>query len=276
MSVSAVTRFTTIAVLASVALASTASAQGFQVMPATFGNVSSTNPAPARPFFDNLSDDGAGCNVGFVLTNAPGASTTCGNQRPAGWLPFTGAAPSHYYGNGTSASNYLFAAGSYTIDVIYAPGKTLGDIAGENSRWGIYNGVTNVQTALDGVGVLPFTFSTASTWGFFIDIVDGVGGTAFSGLGAGGRQAALFLGAGSSATPIGGTIFANSGIQTFYVGLEDKSCTNNTSPGCLRSSDFDNNDVLLRIRSVPEPSTYLLMASGLLGLGLAARRRRSV
>lgn len=276
MSVSAVTRFTTFAVLASAALASTASAQGFQAMPATFNNVAATNPAPVRPFFDNLSDDGVGCNVGFLLSNAPGVSSTCANQRPAGWLPFTGAAPSSYYGNGTSASNYLFAAGSYTIDVIYARGSTLGDIAGSDTRWGTYDGVSNVQTNLNGVGALPFSFYSATSWGFFIDIQDGVGGTAFSGLGAGGRQAALFLGAGSNATSAGGVISPTGGNQTFYVGLEDKSCASNTGPGCSRASDFDNNDVLLRIRSVPEPSTYLLMASGLLGLGLAARRRRSV
>lgn len=282
MSAKAVTRLTVIAALASAALAGTAGAQGFVAMPGSFNNTPVTNPAPARPFFDNLSDDGAGCNIGFVLSNAAGVNNNCANQRPAGWLPFTGAAPGAYYGNGTNYSNYLFAAGTYTIDLLYAKAAggsgLLGEIAGADTRFGIYNSVTNVQTTLSGIGALPYTFTSASAWGFFIDLVDGPLATAFSGLGAGGRQAALFLGAGSSAGAAGGVISPNVGTQTFYVGLEDKACTQLGTTGCTVLSDFDNNDAVLRVQTsvVPEPSTYLLMASGLLGLGFAARRRRSV
>ncbi len=76
------------------------------------------------------------------------------------------------------------------------------------------------------------------------------------------------LGAGSGTAALGGGTYAQS------FSFEDRS-------GVLSPlSDFDYNDLRFEISAtsiVPEPSTYVLMASGLVGLaGVARRRRRMV
>src|SRR5690606_2680805 len=100
MSVRAVTRLALGGAMVA-AFAGTASAQAWQAMPGSFNNTPSS-VAGARPFFDNLSDDGEGCNIGFILSNAAGANADCENQRPANWLPFNDLAPSSFYGDGNN------------------------------------------------------------------------------------------------------------------------------------------------------------------------------
>jgi len=270
------------AVSALVAGANTAQAQTWTAMPTL-----STQPVgtgPARAFWNNRSDDQvgtSGCNVGNVLTGAA-TSANCAPSvtRPA-WLPFAGAPVTSYFSlDGIVAQAFVFRPGLYTISQL--GGLNLGgDIAGAVSTlWGTYTvaGGAASATALPNNQNFSQQMLFTSDWGFYITLNRPTGfGNAYSGDASTARQFAAFSYDSPGFTNAGGaTRFSLGGGQTMYLGLEDNGCmTAATGTACTRASDFDNNDVVFSVTSVPEPSTYLLMATGLLGLGIAARRRKN-
>lgn len=219
------------------------------------------NSSGGSQFWDNPSGDGANCNAGFVVTGVAGtAGNYCANQRPVGWLPYLGAAPSVYLnGAGGLPQGFLFAPGWYTFDLL-AGAQAGGDIAGMNADWGWFDSSRNRYSLNSLSG--PTGYIMDGLWGFWIAL--GGGGYAYSDLD---WQFALF---GFSGTPgIAGGIITPDGPNNFIVGMEDKPFFREIDP-----SDRDFQDVMFKVTATPEPSTWALLATGLAALALVGYRNR--
>ena len=224
-----------------------------------------STPAPTNGggiFWDNQSLDGRRCNIGYVVTGVAGNGASgngCDSQRPGNWLPL----------DDPNYTNPMFADVTPGQDLFTVVGPIsvtiFGDIAGRDRPWGWYQGSTYFGLN----GLLPTsstpvtaTFNPIAPWGLWMELTDGT--TAYST----GNQFAFF-GYGNANGNLNG--------RRLLVGIEDI----NVSPN--GGSDRDYNDVVFALEArngnlttVPEPSTYVLMAAGLGAMALISRRRKTV
>jgi hypothetical protein len=253
--------------------ASVASAQTWGSIPSIATTGSGTG------FWNNASDDRTAanlpCNIGGILTGAPGIAG-CTSQGTGTSVPFAIVAPTQYLSNGGAPTAFFFGRGAWDVQLLgtitgatppsawqmveVGSGSNLGTILTAGNRSNFY---TNTGFYLTINAWAP----TGST--FRSDVLNGDGKTQF----------AVFGGAGASST--GNQINWTSPNQTYFVGMEDNACAAmSTCPSRdgynAIASDRDYNDIMLRVTSVPEPSSIALMAAGLAGLAFASRRRRSV
>ncbi|MGH7582245.1 MAG: hypothetical protein ACREL5_03355, partial [Gemmatimonadales bacterium] len=113
---------------------------------------SPNNVSAGQQYWDNTSSDGAHCNAGYVVTGVAGTSgNSCGNQRPGGWLPYTGDhATTYLEATGGGYTPIVFGSGMYAFSLLTDAGSGGGDIAAANQDWGYYDVSTLARTSLNG------------------------------------------------------------------------------------------------------------------------------
>jgi len=197
------------------------------------------------PYWDQKSKDGAQKNIGFQLQNL-------------------GLSPDFYAVGGSSAPSSFY----FTQNGVNDSAVMLIEIAANSgiNEFGWYaTGNTSTLHPIFAGSDSPITsatFDPAASYGFYLKS----GSYTFftqSGNNTGGESPyqhfALFS---SNQTP---------GSEVYYLGMEDL-------PASARGIEClgDYNDMLVKITTnpIPEPSTYLLLGSALVGLGFFRRRRK--
>lgn len=213
-------------------------------------------------FWDNRSQDGQFCNIGFVLNGTATAAGCVGDRPNTGFLPLdpitTGAGPLDLY---KTTPGFGLFGNSATLTVY-------GDIAGQDRGWGWFTAAnrTGSRVNLNGsYGNLGSIGGVGTPWGLWIQLTDE--SFAYSDDETVSGQFAFFK-------PKG---FAGE----LLFGAEDINVLRGDSH--VANGDRDFNDVSGRLEFtggnletvVPEPSTYVLMATGLLGIGFIRRRKQN-
>ncbi|MGV3709177.1 MAG: PEP-CTERM sorting domain-containing protein [Gemmatimonas sp.] len=251
----------TAAFLATTAAANTVSAQqGVDPQGGTWQS-GWTPGTQVDEFWNRTSDDGANCNIGYFVQGGFGP---CMNQNPGvfpaplGWsnatyLSFTPASTS-------DRTVVKFTAGTYQLDFLgQVAGATPSRFVGVSSADG-----SNTLNYTFGAAPESYTFIADRDWELFLQPFLPTGQPTFYSNDPFTRQFVVFANSNG-----GNGDFAGQ----WLVGAEDNGCSE-ISEACPRLSDYDYNDALIRVSSVPEPSTYALMTVGLIVVGGAARRRR--
>ena len=288
-----------LAAAATILATTAASAQTWYTAP-TPGN------AGTGAFWNNASSDNAGglsktnpnvCNIGAVLMGIA-TNPQCNNEVPSGMLPLTVA--QQLTGTGTrgaflggatanTRTGFLIEAGEYRFD-LYGRVAGFANSVPFGPRIGYFtfnSSGQRVMTEFTGAAGSSALFTTTAKWGFWMSnffpgpsafgnaniyFSDGtscqtLAATLPSCAGsAASNQFALFSASLAGAPSVAGGVVDMNPLDRLWIGGED-----NAGP----SSDADFQDVVGSFTQLPEPASFALFGTGLLGvLAVGSRRKR--
>ena len=277
-----------VVLIGGVALADTISTSAANTLVAFPAGFAANTSVGNTPYWNNLSQDGTGFNVGYYLSDT-GAFTVGGNP---------GLAPTNYLttvaNSNAMPSDFSFLRGASTMNV-----TILYQNAGNNSgAFGTAIGIYDVSNPANKIQIFASGTIPSSVGGSGVNVnTAGIGGSGLYGfyattcqVAAVGANCYTFYSDASlnpSVTNIGsGTVVESAGTHqhfalfttgdpgTFYLGYEDSVQTGVFTGVLGTEKDGDYNDVIIKLTStIPEPGTLAIVSLGLLALGFGAKRK---
>lgn len=218
-------------------------------------------------FFNNTSDDGANCNVGYLLTGATAPGSCINVIGDLSGIPTNGTTYSYLNNAGASAGAFNFTSDN----IVGTPshGVTLHiEIAGRRDSNTFGYRLNGVDTTLfGGVTANPvsttFNIPANSAFSFWFQ----ANGNTYYTDGAGSERFALFRFA-QTRTPESAN---GTNLSAYVLGMEDGDLNSRTGK---TYGDEDFQDLIVSIQVVPEPGTVSALAAAVLVTVAAVRRRR--